>query len=46
VAREPSIVVVIMPYSLDTMDIHTILIEGYNRNGTINVSGDLVTLAS
>ena len=46
VAREPSIVVVIMPYSLDTMDIYTILIEGYDRNGTIDISGDLVTLAS
>ena len=45
-AREPSIVVVIMPYSLDTMDVYTILIEGYDRNGTIDISGDLVTLAS
>jgi hypothetical protein len=46
VAREPGIVVVIMPYSLDTMDVYTILIEGYDRDGTIDISGDLVTLAS
>ena len=45
-AREPGIVVVIMPYSLDSMDVYTILIEGYDRNGTIDISGDLVTLAS
>jgi hypothetical protein len=28
------------------MDVYTILIEGYDRNGTIDISGDLVTLAS
>ena len=46
-AREPSIEVVIMPYSLDAMDVYAaILAEGYNRDGTIDVSGDLVALAS
>ena len=45
-AREPSIEVVIMPYSLDAMDVYAILAEGYDRNGTIDVSGDLVALAS
>jgi hypothetical protein len=45
-AREPSIEVVIMPYSLDAMDVYAILGEGYNRDGTIDLSGDLVALAS
>ena len=46
-AREPSIEVVIMPYSLDAMDVYAaILAEGYDRDGTIDLSGDLVALAS
>lgn len=45
-AREPSIVVVIMPNSLDAMDVDSILIEGNDRDGTIDVGGDLVALAS